>query len=335
MPDARGLSARFIYLAALRTGLGSAPVGLDRLQNDDSQILAFRRIGKMVVAEFENWKFRAINAPPEEQKAARDAFAYSTVWAGSIESVAPDGRLLVDISKFLTRDVMGVVDSLAKGGSPGYKPCPEQTFAEPGAVKVFPENVEFEVLETFASDSPGAEVRNIAPEPKQISFVVHHSLIRLPDEGYKPRLFDPRTGTFSLEVIDYASPLGSPMVKDLALRFRLEKLDPTAIRSRVKKPIVFLVDRAAPEPIRSALMEGASWWAKAFEDAGFLDAYRVEAMPEGVDPLDVRYNAINWVDRATRGWSYGQPVIDPRYGRDNQGVCAVGYLTGAARYRYL
>lgn len=324
-PDAQGVAGRFLYVTALKTGLGSAPVGLDRARLGDTQVLAFRRVGGRVIAEFENPRFRAEGAPAAEQAAAREAFATSVVWAGKIEGVTADGRLLVDLSTFLTRDVIGIADALKASGEPGYKAVADLTLADPASVKVFPQNIEFEAIQTFASDTPGPETRNIAPDARQITLVVRHSLIRLPEPGYQPRDFDPRSGAFDGLVLDYAAPLDRDIVRRVARRFRLEKTDPAAV-STVKRPIVFYVDRAAPEPIRSALREGASWWAQAFGAAGYKDAYRVEILPEGADPLDVRYNVINWVDRATRGWSYGQAVTDPRTGEIVKGSVLLGAL---------
>jgi hypothetical protein len=324
--DADGVSGRFLYVAALKTGLGSAPVGLDRAALGDTQVLAFRRIGKKVIAEYENPKFTAAGAPAAEQIAARESFAVSTVWAGEVVSETPDGRILVDISSFLTRDVIGAADALKQAGENGFKLVSDLSIADPSAVKVFPENIEFEARQTFASDTPGPETRNIAPDAKQITLIVRHSLVKLPEPGFVPRAFDPRTGTWGVVGLDYAVPLGDDIVGRWARRFRLEKTDPTAALSPVKKPIIFYVDRAAPEPIRTALVEGAAWWAKAFEAAGFKDAYRVEVLPEGVDPLDVRYSVINWVDRATRGWSMGQSVSDPRTGEILKGSVILGAL---------
>jgi hypothetical protein len=325
-PDAEGIAGRYLYVSALKTGLGSAPVGLDRARLGDTQVLVFRKVGGKVLAEFENTRFRAAGAPVAEQAAARDAFATSVVWAGKVEATLPDGRLLVDLSSFLTRDVIGIADALKQAGEAGYKPVGDLSVVDTSAVKVFPENVEFEALQTYASDTPGPETRNIAPDPKLITLAVRHSLVKLPEPGYQPRAFDPRSGAFDGLVLDYAAPLDQDIVQRLARRFRLEKTDPAAAVSPVKKPIVFYVDRAAPEPIRTALQEGAQWWAKAFEAAGFKDAYRVEIMPEGADPLDLRYSVINWVNRATRGWSYGQAVTDPRTGEIIKGSVLLGSL---------
>ena len=325
-PDADGISGRFLYLTALKTGLGSAPVGLDRARVGETRILVFRRLGSKVVAEYENPRFRAVGAPDAEQKAARDSFATSTVWAGDVAAVTPDGGTLVDISKFLTRDVFDAPDALKDAGEKGYKLAADLSFADAAATKVFPENLEFEGRVTFTSDTPGDEVSNIVPDPKLFTLVVRHSLVKLPEPGFKPRLWDPRAGGFSTEVVDYAAPLGQDVVYRLANHFRLEKVDPTAARSRVKKPIVFYIDRAAPEPIRTALVEGVNWWAKAFDAAGYIDAFRAEVMPEGMDPLDVRYNVVNWIDRATRGWSYGQSIVDPRTGEIIKGSVLLGSL---------
>ena len=325
-PDAEGVSGRFLYLTALRTGMGSAPVGLDRAAIGDTQVLVFRRLGRKVVAEYENPRFRAAGAPEPEQAAAREAFATSTVWAGEVAGTEADGRILVDIASFLTRDVMGAADALKNAGEAGYRLVPDLSAADPSAVKVFPENLEFEARQTYQSDTPGPESRNIAPDAKLITIQVRHSLVKLPEPGYETRKFDPRAGVFGGVVLDYAAPLGAEIVGQMAYRFRLEKTDPTAAKSPVKKPIVFYVDRAAPEPIRTALKEGASWWAQAFEAAGYQDAYRVEILPEGIDPLDVRYNVINWIDRATRGWSVGQSVRDPRTGEILKGSVLLGAL---------
>jgi len=192
---------------------------------------------------------------------------------------------------------------------------------------VFPDNLEFETRQTFTADDPGSEVNGIAPDGRAVTFGVHHSFIRLPAPGFVPRPQDPRTGT-SAQVLfaDYATRLDQPIVQRLARRFRLEKTDPTAVRSRVKKPIVYYVDRGAPEPIRTALIEGGQWWAKAFEEAGYIDAFRVESLPEGVDPMDARYNVVNWIHRQTRGWSTGTTVVDPRTGEIVRGVVQLGSL---------
>jgi hypothetical protein len=325
-PDREGLLGRYLYIPALKTGLGAAPVGLDRALSGGSRLIAFRRLGKKVVVEVENPRFRATNAAAPEQAAARESFAFSTLWTGDVAAETADGRVLVDIASFLTRDAMGITQALKGAGEKGFALSSELTVADPNAVRAFPENLEFEARQTFVSSEPGAEVNNIAPASGNLTFIVRHSFVKLPDAGYQPLRFDPRTGAFGTQVLDYAAPLGQPIVYDLANRFRLEKVDPSAPRSRVKEPITFYIDRSAPEPIRTALYEGTSWWRQAFEDAGFIDAFKVEILPEGIDPLDVRYNVVNWVNRATRGWSYGQVVEDPRTGEIIKGQVLLGSL---------
>ncbi len=324
--DVKGDCGEFLYQVYMRSGLGSTPVGIDRNNPGPTNILAFHRVGPKVMAELENYGFRADDGAPDEKQAVRESFPPSIVWSGDIAGEDAGGALLVDVSSFLTRDAFGVIDALKAADQGDYHLAADRSYPDVADVQAFPENLEFDAHQTFVSDKPGAEVKGIAPEPHAVTLVQHQSLIRLPGPGFVPRRADPRTGTFSELVADYGAPLSSPVVYRLATRFRLEKTDPAAARSPVKKPIVFYVDRAAPEPIRSALVEGARWWAQAFDAAGFVDAFRVEVLPQGVSPLDARYNVINWVHRQTRGWSYGFPVTDPRTGEIIKGSVLLGSL---------
>jgi len=334
-PGTNGVAARFLYATALRTGLGAAPTFLDRGRVGNTQILAFRRIGAKVAIVYENPRFRGPDTPAD---AGSPDFATSVIWMGDVATTFADGSYAVDISDFLTNDTLGIAESLDQGGDAmgtgdakqgagrDFHLSSELSAADPASLKVFPDNIEVDALQTYVSQTPGAEVANIAPQAQQVSFTVHHSLVRLPGPGFTPRVFDPRMGGFSTQVVDFGTPLGQDVVHDFANRFRLEKLDPTAPRSRVKAPIVFYVDRNAPENIRAALIEGIGWWAQAFDAAGFIDAFQVKPMPEGADSMDVRYNVVNWVDRATRGWSYGQEIVDPRTGEIVKGIIVLGSL---------
>ncbi|HTT83237.1 MAG TPA: zinc-dependent metalloprotease [Rhizomicrobium sp.] len=318
-------------------GLGAAPTYLDRGRIGRTQIIAFRRIGKKLAIQFENPRFRATGAAPSDPSGSSD-FAVSTVWMGDIADTRPDGGFTADISGFLAADNLGIAESLnqktnylgtggdAVGAGKDFKLDDKLSAAVPESVKVFPENIEADAIETYKSDTPGEEVENTAPDPHQVSFTLHSSFVKLPGPGFVPRVFDPRIGGFSTQVVDFASPLGTDVVHDYANRFRLEKITPGPAPSRVKKPIVYYIDNRAPEPIREALIEGVSWWKKAFEAAGYIDAFEVKTLPPGIDPMDVRYNVVNWDDRATRGWSYGQEIVDPRTGEIVKGMVVLGSL---------
>lgn len=333
-PGSDGVFARFLYTPSLATGLGSAPAFLDRGRIGRTQILAFRRYGSRIAVVFENPRFRGA----ETGASASPDFATSIAWMGNIADNLPDGGAIVDISGFLASDVIGIADSLdqsvdtfgvgggAQGAGKGFKLDAARSAADPDSVKDFPDNLEIDAVQTYASKTPGAEVENIAPDPESVTFTVHHSFVKLPGPGFEPRVFDQRVGGFGTQVVDFGTPLGGDVVREYADRFRLEKVDPAAARSRVKKPIVYYVDWHAPEPIRSALIEGIRWWAKAFDAAGYIDAFQVKVLPKDVDPMDVRYNVVNWVDRATRGWSYGQAITDPRTGEIVKGMVVIGSL---------
>ncbi len=329
LPPARGVKriiGEYIYYEGIVSGLGSNPVGLDRGQVGEPQILRLRELGGRVLFELENLRFRALAGSPDEVRAVEESFATSVIWSAEIAARDADGGLLIDLGPFLLQDAHGVAAQLAEAGQGGFALDRDRSAIDVARCLAFPDNLEFESLLTFTAAKPGELVRAVAVEPGALSFVQHQSLVRLPDDGYKPREFDPRMGSFAIRFQDYAVPLGSSVERRWIVRHRLQKLDPAAEHSAVRKPIVYYVDRAAPEPIRSALLEGAGWWAEAFKAAGFDDGFRVELMPEGADPLDVRYNVIQWVHRSTRGWSYGGGVVDPRTGEQIKGHVTIGSL---------
>jgi hypothetical protein len=92
------------------------------------------------------------------------------------------------------------------------------------------------------------------------------------------------------------------------------------------------VDNGAPEDVKKALLEGANWWNQAFEAAGFRNAFKVDVLPADADPMDIRYNMINWVHRSTRGWSSGGSVSDPRTGEIIKATVTLGSLRDRQDY---
>ncbi|MEO0884135.1 MAG: zinc-dependent metalloprotease [Pseudomonadota bacterium] len=328
--DDRGISLRFIYTTGLSAGLGSNPIGLDRGDASNGAIVRFRKVGDKIVAEQENLKYRASAERPEEKLAVAQSFATSFIWSTDILATAPNGALLIDLSGFLVRDQFGIASALKHGEDAGdYALASDRSFPDPGSALAFPDNVEVDAFLTFETSKPNAQTLATAPDARAVTLSLHHSFVRLPDADYRPRKFDQRTANIGMGYYDYSSRLDQPIVQRLSRRFRLELEDPASGSGAVKSPIVFYVDAGAPEEIRDALIEGASWWAEGFEAAGFEDAYRVEVLPDDVHPLDVRYNVINWVHRQTRGWSYGGSVSDPRTGE----ILKANVILGSQRVR--
>lgn len=329
-PDGDGISVRFIYSTGLTAGLGSNPIGLDRGNATSGDIVRFRKIGSKVVAEAENWRYRATSGLAAEERSVQQSFASSFLWSADIEATGAGGELLVDLSGFLTRDASDLAGALKHGKDAGdYRLAADRSMPVPASVLSFPDNAEIDAFLTFETSKPNAQTYATAADARAVTLVLHHSFVRLPDDGYTPRLFDERTASIGMGYHDFSAPLGSPLVSRFSPRMRLERTDPAATSGPVKEPIVFYVDSGAPEEIRNALIEGASWWAQGFEAAGFENAYRVEVLPEGAHPLDVRYNVINWVHRQTRGWSYGGSVMDPRTGE----ILKANVILGSQRVR--
>ncbi len=328
-PDGDGVAGRFLYVTGLASGLGSNPIGLDRGRLGPSRVVRFVRVGRKLLVEQENLKFRASSEVADERRAVVESFAPSVLWAGDVVGRDPDGTFAVDLTSFVVRDADGIARTLAGEGkeAPKHELDRDASVLDPRACLAFPENVEFEARLTFrATGRPAAGVAETAATGEAATLVQHHSLVRLPDDGYRPRAAHPRAGYGAVSFLDYAAPLDAPIERRWIRRHRLERVDPAASRGKVKRPIVYHVDRGAPPAIRDALIEGASWWARAFEAAGFVDAFRVEVLPEGAHPLDVRYHTIHWVHRSTRGWSYGGGVHDPRTGEMVKGNVRLGSL---------
>jgi hypothetical protein len=316
----------FLLISSLPWGLGSNDIGLDRGQSSGSHLVEFRRVGPRVLLVEDNTRFRAVSSNPDEALSVRQAFAESVLWAGDIVGAdkSPDGAVIVDVSPLLLSDRHGIARQLGQSKQGKYEIDEKRSAVSLADAKSFPDNTELEALLTFKGPGEAEYVKDVAPDPESLTVRQHLSLVRLPEPGFTPRAYHPASGGMSVGYYDYAQPLASSIDVRLQPRFRLDKLDPAAAQSAVRKPIVFYVDRGAPEPVRSALLEGANWWQDAFAKAGFKDAYRVELLPEGVDPMDVRYSLITWAHRYTRGWSYGQPIVDPRTGEIIRGSVTLG-----------
>jgi hypothetical protein len=333
------LNVDMLYFDSLPYGTGSNDLGLDRGQVSAAKLVRFERFGPKILLVRPNEFFRSSAQDPAERLAVRQSFPESILGSFSVAAEnaagsADAGAVLVDATDFFVRDVHGVGDALAKQGP--YKLDAARSAIAIDATKVFPKNTEVEAILTFASDAPlrGSFVADVTPDAHALTLREHQSFLELPGPGYSPRRFDSRAGYFQFEYRDYAAPLGAPLQQRFIVRHRLVKQDSGCTQAcQPVKPIQYYVDRGAPEPIRSALVEGARWWDQAFQAAGWAaGTFRVDVLPEGADPMDARYNIIQWVHRFTRGWSYGHPVADPRTGEIIKGNVTLGSLRGRQDY---
>ncbi len=319
------LGEELLYITGAPTGLGSNDIGLDRGQIGGERIVRFERIGNKVLMVQPNYGFRAGDTAAAARRAVEESFATSTLWGFRVEAET-GGTVLVDASDFVLRDVHNVVGTLARTRQGTFRLDQSRSALHLANTKVFPRNTEIETSLTFTGESLGAWLREVAPSADAVTIRQRISLVALPEPGYTPRESDPRAGFFGVSYRDLTAPLGTSQTKQFVARHRLEKRNPGAAVSEPVKPIIYYLDRGAPEPIRSALLEGARWWNQAFEAAGYRNAFQVELLPEGADPMDVRYNMIQWVHRYTRGWSYGNTVTDPRTGEIIKGHVTLGSL---------
>jgi len=323
--EVKELNFDFLYVEALATGIGSNDIGLDRGQIGDQRILHFEKAGPKLLLVENNLKYRASSKNLAESKSISEAFAKSIIAAFTIEE-EKDGAYLINISSFLLRDAHRVSQTLSLTMQGNYSLDLDRSAIYMDRTKNFPKNSEFEVILTYTGNPIGSEILTVAPNPSAVTVRQHHSFIELPDSNFEARRFDPRMGYFEISYSDYSLPIGEDINQRFIARHRLEKKDPNAEKSEAVEPIIYYLDPGTPEPVRSALLDGARWWNQAFEAAGYIDAFKVEMLPDSIDPLDVRYNVIQWVHRSTRGWSYGNAVIDPRTGEIIKGHVSLGSL---------
>ena len=319
------LDYEFLYIGSLASGVGSNDIGLDRGQLGLEKLVKFVKKGNKILLVEPNLYYRAQTENNSEKKSVEQAFAKSVIFGFEIIETNEE-HYLIDFTPFLLYDRHGVAKRLRDLKQGSYKVDKSKSAIEIFNTKAFPENVEFEALLTFSGEAKGSMIRSVAPDPDNVSVVQHHSFIKLPDNNYQPRKFDPRSGAISISFMDYSTPIDKPITKKFVIRHRLEKKNPELEISEAVEPIIYYLDPGTPEPVKSALLDGGRWWNQAYESIGFKDAFQVKMLPEGADPLDCRYNVIQWVHRSTRGWSYGASVVDPRTGEIIKGHVSLGSL---------
>ncbi len=359
------LDYEFLMANGLAAGLGSNDIGLDRGQEGGGRIVKFERVGPRVFLVQPQETFRSSSSNPAERRSVEDSFAKSILFGFAVAAES-NGKVLVDATDFFVRDVQGAAGSLRPGT---YRVDRARSAVYMDRTKAFPKNTEVEVTLTFANDAAGGRgggggpaqgpsaiftetagrggrgggggfgggmfsgsVASVTPSAEAVTLREHYSLVELPDGNFKPREDDPRAGYGGISYVDYSVPIGDQMVKRYIRRHRLEKKDPNADMSEPVKPIEYWVDPGAPEDVKKALVEGASWWDQAFQAAGFKNAWHVAVLPPGADPMDIRYNMINWVHRSTRGWSTGATVNDPRTGEIIKATVTLGSLRDRQDY---
>jgi hypothetical protein len=321
------LDTELLYVVSLPAGLGSNDIGLDRGLLGGSRIVYFSKVGRKLLMIQPNYEYRAVTADMAERRAVEQSFAQSTLWGFTIEAETGN-RFLVDATDFVLRDAMQAANRLRRSQQGNYTLEKTRSAIYLPRTKNFPQNTEIEATITLVNNdgSSGNYVQSVTPSPEAVTLRMHHSFVQLPDNNYQPRLFDIRSSFIPISYYDYSTPVSEPIEKRYIIRHRLQKKNPNAAQSEAVKPIIYYLDNGTPEPIRTALLEGASWWNQAFEAAGYKNAFQVKLLPDTADPMDVRYNVINWVHRSTRGWSYGASVIDPRTGEIIKGHVTLGSL---------
>jgi len=317
----------FLFQSGLPQGVGSNDIGLDRGQLGDTRLVRFEKVGEKVFLRQLNTYYRANTDNQLEKQAIEEAFASSIIWGFKVAKESKDSKkVLIDYTPFLLSDIHQLSAKLKNRKQGNFKIDLSRSGIYAKRSKAFPNNTELEATITYKGSGAGNHLRSVTPDSTAVTVNLHHSLIKLPDNNYQPRTFHPYSGYWSTSYADYASDIEQPLVQRNIPRHRLNKKDASLSVSEAIEPIIYYLDAGVPEPIKSALLEGARWWDQAFTDIGYKNAFQVKMLPADADPMDVRYNVIQWVHRATRGWSYGSSVIDPRTGEILKGHVTLGSL---------
>lgn len=323
--DTGQLNQQMLFQSSLPQGIGSNDIGLDRGQLGDTRLVEFQRFGNKILLKQLNTNYRASATNVAERQSIDEAFADSVI-AGFEIAYENGNKIYIDYTAFLFSDVHGVAERLSQTGQGSYSLDAGRSGIYLPKTKTFERNTELEALVTFAGKPQGQYIRQVTPDAKSVSVHFHHSFVALPDDNYKARTFHPYSGFWKHSYFDYSVPIDAEMEQKFIPRHRLSKKNPNAEVSEALEPIIYYLDPGIPEPVMTALREGALWWDQAFVASGYKNAFQVKVLPEGADPMDARYNVIQWVHRATRGWSYGSSVIDPRTGEIIKGHVTLGSL---------
>ena len=323
--EVKQLEKEFLYVNSLSEGIGSNDIGLDRGQLGGRRLVYFKKAGNKLLLIEPNQKYRANSNNYLEKKSIKQAFAKSVIWSFPIKESNMNG-FIIDLNDFLLNDAHGVSQRLKAKKQGLYSVNKSRSSMELERTKAFPKNIEFDIQLTFTGYPEGDLIKTVTPSANSVTVNQHHSFIELPPLDFKMRRFDPRSGINSFRFYDYATDVSESTLQEYVVRHRLKKKNPELKVSEAIEPIIYYVDNGTPEPVRSALLDGGRWWNQAFESIGFKNAFQVKVLPDEADPLDIRYNVIQWVHRSTRGWSYGASIIDPRTGEILKGQVSLGSL---------
>lgn len=319
------LDSNFLYVNYLSQGIGNNDLGLDRGKIGEQQIVYFQKAGNKLLLIQPNLMFRATTNNQLEKASVEQAFGKSVLFGFPILGKTEKGYE-IDLTPFLMQDVFNVAGQLQRSEQGNYSFDESRSALNLARTKAFPKNVEFETLITLKGEPKGNKLNLVVPNANYVTTYQHHSFIALPGAGYETREHHPNCGSGDFSYYDYSTPITEDIKKQLINRHRLVKKNPKAAISEAVEPIIYYLDNGTPEPVRSALLEGGSWWNQAFESIGYKDAFQIKILPDSADPLDVRYNVIQWVHRSTRGWSYGATIADPRTGEILKGHVSLGSL---------
>jgi len=306
LPEAK-LGQIFLVQASLNTGVNAQglqagdPVGIfgvdsfEWVQQDDQ-----------VWLKRPNERFRWSKGDPLDVAAQR-SFPQAVLGSFRVEATNPEKKLLlVNITPLFYGDLFKLNEMVASSLGGPYMLDREKSW--PDKINSFPEDSTVQMNLNFISARGGetggslAELLGFEPMPDQLEdsrsapLRVTYNMWYRGDDGYKPRLADPRIGYFTQDFFNVDRFMDEDRTERYIMRFNLKKKDPTAAMSDPVKPIVWTIDTSVPPQYRDAVKAGILRWNKAFEAIGYKNAIQVQDAPNdpSYDHADGRYNVVRW-----------------------------------------
>jgi len=299
----------FLYAGALGSGAGSGAIYRGAMLSDNDFVLQLQRRGdKKVILLAQNNRYLE-PGDAAEQRLLNESTSDSIIQVFDVAvELKDDGKLLVNLGDWLNSDPFQVSAALGKYGV-------NKDLSVFRKLQSFPRNIEID-HDVVLLGQRGAGGNLTLADSRGYTLKVHHSLCALPDDGYKPRLFDQRVGFFFTERKDlFDLKSDDPVVRYIS-RWRLQKKDPTAEVSDPVQPITYWIENSTPKEWRDAVKRGIELWEPAFRKAGFSNAIVAKQMPEDADwdPADIRYSVVRWSSDENVGFAIGPSRSDPRTG---------------------
>ena len=313
--DTSHLDKEFIYFSYIENGVTDA--GAVKGSYRGSKIIKISKFYNKIDFTINNTRYYF---DEESQLSKASNTNINTPLIISEEIIVKNGdktRFLINADNIFLNESLQQVKYSYPGGYKGFRLGNlSKSKTRYNKIRNYPDNTDVVVNYYYESKYPSRRGGEAITDSRNVSVLVQHSLVRMPDDNYIPRVDDTRVGFFTTQS-NHMTTLDQVNYRDFINRWRLEKKDPTKELSEPIKPIVYWIENTTPLEFRDIIKEGVERWNIAFKEAGFIDAVQVKIQPDTAewDAGDIRYNVLRWTSSPNPPWGgYGPSFVNPRTG---------------------